>query len=275
MSNTTTGQRGHHPHKDNRRIVGIVIIAVGTLILLDKLDFFVLPHWLLTWPMLLVVIGFLVGAKQGFSGIGWFVLIFLGALFFAKEHLPFAWGMEPFMWPIAIIIIGLLVLYRGSVSRPNPPPRGDHYRNPYRHAPTTEAESFSKEQPSTPDPQPKQQAKGSTGEDTVDLTAIFGGIKRKIFSKNFRFADVTVLFGGAEIDLTHADIQDRATIDITQFFGGTTLILPANWAIESDLVAILGGINDKREVAASAARDKILVISGTAIFAGIEIKSYA
>jgi predicted membrane protein len=273
MNTTTTREKGHHPHKDNRKIVGIVIIVVGTLILLDKLDFFILPHWLLTWPVLLIAIGFLIGAKQRFSGIGWFILIFLGAFFFAREHMPFTWGMEPYMWPIVIIIVGLLVLYRGSVSRPNPPPRGAHHHNPYRHT-TAEAEAPAKDQPSTPDPQPTRPTKGS-GEDTVDLTAIFGGIKRKIFSKNFRFADVTVLFGGAELDLTNADIQDRATIDITQFFGGTTLIVPANWAIESDLVAILGGINDKREGTASAAREKILVISGTAICAGIEIKSYA
>ncbi|MFO7256555.1 MAG: DUF5668 domain-containing protein [Bacteroidota bacterium] len=277
--NTTTKERGRHPHRDNRKLVGIVIIAVGTLILLDKLDFFFLPHWLLTWPVLLIAIGFLVGAKQGFSGIGWFILIFVGAFFFAKEHIPFTWGIEPYMWPILIIIVGLLVLYRGSVSRPIPPPRGPHhhnpYHNPYRHTPKEPAsQAASEDSQTTQSTEATSQPKGSRGEDTVDLTAIFGSIKRKVFSKSFRFADVTALFGGVELDLTNADIQDRATIDLTQFFGGTTLIVPANWAVESDLVAILGGINDKRGGSASAARDKVLVLSGTAICAGIEIKSY-
>lgn len=266
--------------RDNRKLIGIIIIAVGTLILLDKLDFFILPHWLLTWPVILIAVGFLVGAKHNFKGIGWFVIIFVGAFFFAKEHVPFSWGLEPYTWPIVIILVGILILYRGATSREHPAWRRQwrHQNNPYWHAPgATESPS---QESASPGPAPEGPsagpANGGKGEDKVDLTAIFGNIKRRIFSKNFKFADVTTFFGGVELDLTQADIQERAKIDLTQFFGGTTLIVPANWSVESDLVAIMGGINDKRAgVAASAARDKILVISGTAIFAGIEIKSYA
>lgn len=276
--NTTTPQgRSQRPCRDNGRIVGIVIIVVGTLILLDRLDFFVMPHWLLTWPVILIAVGFLVGAKRNFTGIGWFIMIFIGAFFFAKHHIPFTWGFEPYVWPIVIILVGALVLYRGTMNRNNPGSRQPHHHNPYRHtggdveSPPKQSTS---EGPAPQDPPARPAADGS-GEDTVDLTAIFGSIKRRIFSKNFRFADITTFFGGVELDLTQADIQGRATIDLTQFFGGATLIVPANWSVESDLVAILGGINDKRSGSASTARDKVLVITGTAIFAGIEIKSYA
>jgi predicted membrane protein len=275
--NTTTpkDRRSQRPCKDNRRLIGIIIIAVGTLILLDKLDFFILPHWLLTWPVLLIAVGFLIGAKQNFNGIGWFVMIFVGAFFFAKHHLPFAWHIEPYVWPILIILVGALILFRGTTSRVNPGARAHHPRNPYQHGPgKVETQEETSTGPAPQDTQSAPDNGGGVGEDTVDLTAIFGSIKRKIFSKNFKFADVTTFFGGIELDLTQADIQHRATIDLTQFFGGTTLIVPANWSVESDLVAIMGGINDKRSDSASAAREKILVISGTAIFAGIEIKSY-
>ena len=277
MNTTTTRERSPRPCKDNRRVVGAVIIAVGMLILLDRLDFFVFPHWLLTWPVLLIAIGFLVGARQNFSGIGWFIMIFVGAFFFAKHHLPFTWAVEPYLWPLIIILVGVLVLFRGTVGRPTPPPRGEPPHNPYRHtaAEDTQLTEAPTAGSSGPAPQEPRAAGDGNGEDTVDLTAIFGAIKRRLFTKNFRFADVTAIFGGVELDLTHADIQHRATIDLTQFFGGTTLIVPANWSVESDLVAILGGINDKRAGSASAARDKILVITGTAICAGIEIKSYA
>lgn len=278
MDTTTPKEQGQRPHRDNRMIVGIIIIVVGTLILLDRLDFFLFPQWLLSWPVILIVVGFLVGAKQRFTGIGWFILIFLGTFFFAKEHIPFAWGIEPYMWPIAIILVGVLILYRGTTSRENPGMHRHRHHNPYRHVRGDAEPSLHGDASKGPEPQTPSDgnaARASNGEDMVDLTAIFGSIKRRIFSKNFRFADVTTIFGGVELDLTQADINGRATIDVTQFFGGTTLIVPANWSVESDLVAIMGGINDKRSAVASSALDKVLVISGTAIFAGIEIKSYA
>src|SRR5690606_19013484 len=99
--------------------------------------------------------------------------------------------------------------------------------------------------------------------------------KKRVFSKNFRGGDVTTLFGGTEIDFTQADLNGEAVVDMTQCLGGTTLIVPANWAVKSDLVAILGGINDKRRHLADAGEtNKVLRISGTAVLGGIEIKNY-
>ena len=103
---------------------------------------------------------------------------------------------------------------------------------------------------------------------------MFGGVKKVILSKNFQGGDITCFMGGCEIDLTKADFQTKAVIDITQVFGGTKIIIPSHWQISSEMTAIFGAIEDKRQQPLSAAVDKILVIQGTSIFGGIEIKNY-
>ena len=112
-------------------------------------------------------------------------------------------------------------------------------------------------------------------EDFVDSTAIFGGAKKNIISKNFKGGDLVNIFGGTDLDLTQADFTGTAVIELTTIFGGTKLIIPTNWAIQSDAVIIFGGLEDKRKMPSVAENpDKTLVLKGTVIFGGIDIKSY-
>jgi predicted membrane protein len=109
----------------------------------------------------------------------------------------------------------------------------------------------------------------------MDSTSIFGGSKKTILSKNFRGGDVTNIFGGAEIDLTMADIDGKVIIDITQLFGGTKIIVPPHWQVVSNLSAVFAGVDDKRlRKTGSGDNNKILVLEGVSIFAGIEIRSF-
>lgn len=73
-----------------------------------------------------------------------------------------------------------------------------------------------------------------------------------------------------------ADINGKVMIDVTQIFGGTKLLVPAHWEVQTEMVAIFGGIEDKRPQSHDKNYDgvKILVIVGTSVFGGIDIKSY-
>ncbi|MDB5012525.1 MAG: hypothetical protein JWQ25_727, partial [Daejeonella sp.] len=58
-------------------------------------------------------------------------------------------------------------------------------------------------------------------------------------------------------------------------FGGTKMIVPANWRVHSEMIAVFGGIDDKRpQQALVDQEDKVLIIRGTSIFGGISIRSF-
>jgi hypothetical protein len=51
--------------------------------------------------------------------------------------------------------------------------------------------------------------------------------------------------------------------------------VPADWDVKSDIVAIFGGIEDKRSLESiSINPGKVLLLKGTSIFAGIEIRNF-
>jgi len=57
-------------------------------------------------------------------------------------------------------------------------------------------------------------------------------------------------------------------------FGGIKLIVPPHWHVTSDMVSLFAGFDDKRMQKNDYGSDKILVLKGTSIFAGVEIRSY-
>jgi predicted membrane protein len=234
---------------------GVFLLVIGAVALL-KAILFNIPDWVYTWQMLLIAIGFFLGIRHNFRGGAWFILMLVGGVFLVNEFFPEIM-LRKFLWPAAIILLGLFFIFR---------PRRHRYLKDKGNA-------YDKDRI-----EPKINAfhdQSFSSEDFIDSTSIFGGVKKNIISKNFKGGDITNIMGGSEIDLTQADINGTITIDLTQIFGGTKLIVPSNWQVKTQMAAIFGGVEDKRS-AQSAALDsnKILVLDGTSIFGGIEIRSY-
>lgn len=95
-------------------------------------------------------------------------------------------------------------------------------------------------------------------------------------SKNLKGISVTSVFGGVELNLTQADFEKEATIDVTCALGGVTMVVPSSWKVIADMTTILGGIDDKRnpDSIELIANPKTLYIKGTCIMGGIEIDNY-
>ena len=227
---------------------GGLILAIGSILLLDRMDFLYFPHWLFTWKTLLIAIGLVLGVSKKFEGIGWLVLILIGTFFMIDDIPGFPYDVDRYAFPVGIIVVGAFIVGRALWG-------------PSREARKT----LTGDGLVTLD---------EGGEDYFDITAIFGGAKRKVFSKNFKGGDAICIFGGTDLDLTQADIQGTVVIDVVQMFGGVKLIVPANWEIKSDIVAILGGFDDKRNTPQGPPSGKKLVITGFVMFGGVEIKSY-
>ena len=115
---------------------------------------------------------------------------------------------------------------------------------------------------------------GYSSEDFIDSTSIFGGVHKKIVSKTFKGGDVVTMMGGTEIDLSQADFTGMIRLDITQIMGGTKIIVPPHWEVRSEVTAVFAGFEDKRQQPAILNPEKVLVIDGTSIFGGIELKNF-
>lgn len=220
---------------------GVIVLCIGLFFFLDRLDLH-LPHWVFSWPMLLIVIGFVMGARRKFQGPAWFILMLVGTVFLVDDIVPFAWDLRRFMWPIIMIVIGVYLIGKATTRKQ----QYDEY----------------------------VVRGGSTSEDFLQATTIFSGSNKVVLSKNFKGGNITTVFGGTELNFMQADINGEAILDITTMFGGVEIVVPASWDVKLDVNTIFGGIEDKRTVGIMPTPGKVLIIKGSCTFGGVDLKSF-
>jgi len=264
-------------------LAGLLLLCIGTLLLLKAFGF-PLPGWLFTWPMILIAFGLLAGAGNAFRDPGWVIITGVGTVFLLDKVWP-AIPIQHFIWPVLIIALGFIIILAPRRHR-QWHERWNKYRDtqdktdwekwPHTvQTPTTETPVT--EPPTAPQPtmiSPVTETDKIRGDNWLETVCIFGNIKKMVYSKNFLGGDVVSIFGGAEINLTHADFKGNIVIELVQIFGGAKLIVPPHWQIRSEMVAVFGGIDDKRAPQNSYDEDKVVILNGTTFFGGIEIRSY-
>lgn len=111
-------------------------------------------------------------------------------------------------------------------------------------------------------------------EDYITATTVFGGIERTVLSKDFKGGKIRNLFGGTELDLSQAGLNGIAVLDISQAFGETTITVPSDWRIETDLSQFCAVVDDYRNnIYRTKSSEKILVLKGTSFCASVEIQN--
>lgn len=109
--------------------------------------------------------------------------------------------------------------------------------------------------------------------ESVSATAAFSGNEKRVDSSNFRLGDINAIFGGVKIDLRKANIaKEGALIDALILFGGGEILLPKDTPIKLETFAAFGGVDDKRSQDKIDKNKKPVVIRGTVLFGGLEIK---
>ncbi|MEJ1238657.1 DUF5668 domain-containing protein [Chryseolinea sp. T2] len=247
--NTNYERRGGDQRfRSGRTFGGLVIVAVGTMLLAREVGVY-FPGWVFSWPMWLIVLGFYIGVRHHFRNIGFLIPMAIGTAFLIDQMVP---GIElrEYLWPIMIIGVGLIMILRSRTR-----PENDSLFRILDRGKSSADRSDS---------------------GIFETVTIFGENKHQVLSKEFKGGESVCVFGGAEINLTQADITGRVPLELVQVFGGTKLIVPAHWKIESEeVVTIFGGLNDKRQFNNTVTDPtKTLVLRGTSIFGGIDIKSF-
>ena len=221
-----------------RAIIGLIIIAVALLILLDNLGISIFDKVLGNWSLALVVIGaaMLYGPNKGKSRIGPIILIGLGSLFLLAKYDVFQLQWHKFIVPVLLLIIGLYFL-RPRLFKPQ----------------------------------------SNAGHDnSIEVFSILGGGEFNSRSPRLASGHITCILGGANIDISEADMEaDSMEIEVLSLMGGTDIKVPAHWQVNIKAVPLLGGVSNRTTCLAEQLQlpRKILVIKGYAVMGGIDVKN--
>jgi predicted membrane protein len=248
---------------------GLIILTIGVVMLLKALGF-VFPIWFISWPMLLILIGvgLLAGnSKNNGSGI---ILILLGSFFMLRKYVFIPAEFRLYIVPVGLILLGLYLIFKKR--------KEDRWMKDFLNQQNIQHQKVSHEDDKA-DKSSFSRSETTTHSEmeaeTFQAHAFFTGIVRRIFSKNFKGGKASAIFGGTEIDLTHADIQDEAIIHVEIAFGGVKMIVPSHWNVQFNMgTVIAAGVEDKRFYNhAGIESKKVLKINGSLIFGGLEVKS--
>lgn len=243
-----TPRYGDRSFRSGHAVGGIIVVVAGSLLLAREVGVN-FPGWLFSWPMFLIALGFYIGVRHHFKNPGFLIPVAIGTVFLLDRVLPEA-DLREYLWPVLIIGVGLAMILRSRRRAEN-----DSLFSSLERGIAS----------------PNKSEKG-----LFEAVTIFGENKHQVLSKDFKGGESVCVFGGSEINLMQADISGRVPLELVQVFGGTKLIIPSHWRVETEeVVTIFGGLNDKRNFHNTVTdSSKVLVLRGTTIFGGIDIKSF-
>ncbi len=225
---------------DKRIIVGVIFVFLGLFFLLRNLDIFpfYIPHFFFPWGLFLLIGVLLTVAKRNKTfGV---ILMAIGVFGITDEIFNVSFGD---LWPLILVFIGLSIIFRKRLT--GRPDDGDVFTE-------------------------------SMNADYIDEVAVFGGGEKMVTSDNFKGGKVTSIFSGSQVNLLNAELADgKNVIDILTIFGGTTIIVPDDWTVHTEVSSLFGAFTDKRilRLKVIANPDKQLFIRGFTMFGGGEIKN--
>ena len=235
-----------------RYVIGGVLVVLGLLLLLSNsgllpLNWGFIADW---WPLLLVFWGLYGLVAGGLRFRSWAVILLLLGVLFQLWTLGFGdWSNWSRLWPALLVLAGLYLLLR-------------------RRGRRRERRAANRELNSSP-------ADPLAAEDSRDFLTgswTFGSGASRAVSQNFQGGDLSVTFGGLELDLRAAALAaGGATLALEVVFGGVQVKVPDNWQVTVTSGTHFGGVTENRRQPAPEDTAGQLTITGKLLFGGLEI----
>ncbi len=242
---------------------GLVLMFIGIVFL--GFNFGLIPYAMksviISWQMLLILIGVIHLFKQRF--ISGTVLIFVGGFFIIPKIIP---GLDVnfvhVFWPLLLIGAGIVILlqrlfganWSHETWTRDWQTRGHRMRHKhYRYYSNSNV-------------------KGNT--EGFSKNSVFASGDHIVLDPEFKGGELNAVFGGLSLDLRRTNLPVGETrLDVNAVFGGITIFVPADWYIETHLDAVFGGFKDNRMPKEPLDTTKKLIITGSCVFGGGEIRN--
>lgn len=111
---------------------------------------------------------------------------------------------------------------------------------------------------------------------SLDEVAVFGAVKRKLDTLDFRGGEVRTLFGEVKVDLRRTGIASTdasVIVDATAIFGAIKIRVPDAWRVNVNGVGVLGAYEDKTIPPNQIAGAPLLIVTGLSMFGSVEIEN--
>lgn len=212
-------------------ILGVVLVVIGIIFLGNELDFWKIDLFFDGWWTLIIIIPSALGLFQEGSKLSSALGLLIGMLLLLAAQDEISWkAVGRIFLPSFLILIGLSVIFKKNFTS----------------------------------------GKITRKDNTSSYVAIFSGTEDVIANEKFSGTSITAIFGGVELNLKDAIIDEDVVINCTTVFGGIDLMLPDNVKVKTSGVPIFGGIENKKT---SLSKDDAptVYINYVCAFAGVDL----
>jgi len=238
-------------------VVGICLVLFGTLLTLDRMELINASTSLQLWPVILIafVAWKVIEHKESGRTLPGYMLAIVGSLLLLNNLGLVRVQFRELIWPAIIVFLGARLIMQTQGKRrdaqPAVPAFGDTVARP-----TT------------------------SGNGHVNLCSVFGNSQRASSDNPFRGGDMLSIVGGTRLDLRQATIEPggEAVISVFTIMGGHEIWVPPGWTVVSEVIPVLGSVEDKRlpsidPAPAPGSAQPRLVLQGLVVLGGLIVKN--
>ncbi|MDF2801866.1 MAG: hypothetical protein K0S61_1769 [Anaerocolumna sp.] len=223
--------------KPSNLIWGIIFILAGVGFAGNVLDLWDFNLFFNGWWTLFIIIPCIVSLIQNGFSTGNVIGLSIGVLLLLSMQGIFEFAIiGKLIVPIIFIMIGISIIFKNMFHKDG----GSHANIKYQ---------------------------GGTSEHS----AIFAGNTYRVTGEKFVGTTMNAIFGGVELDLRDAIIEEDIVINATAIFGGIEISVPYNVKVKVSNVPIFGGVSNKVPTSRDINAPTVF-LNSTCMFGGIDIK---
>lgn len=216
------------------------------------------------WWTLFIIVPCGINIIQNKPNTGNIIGLVVGLMLLLGAQDVFAWRM---MWsmvlPVALVIVGLSFLFRSG--------KGKNYHEDYHRGYQGSTYEGSQDFAQTGQESKTEDFRPHMEGAVPQFSSVFNGRKVSYNNEVFQGAVLHSVFGGIDLDIRNAILEQDVLIRAEAIFGGINILVPPDVRILIKDQSFCGGISNKANPPYGVPR-ATLYIEGNCAFGGVDIK---